>query len=135
MDFQVDDFLYKYVMNNNPQINEQDIVSYKAISSYDLLVEFKNGERILYDTFANAQRYIEYNKELTDEEELYEFKIRLRKIMKHKFIGQTELAKRVGISQAMISKYMKGDSIPNAIMLKKLARALDCSVEDFYYKD
>lgn len=130
----LDNFLYKYVIKNNPQINEQDIVSYKAINSYDLLVEFKNGEKILYDTFANTQRYIEYDKELTDEEELYEFKTQLRKIMKRKFIDQTELAKRVGVSQGMISNYIRGYSVPNAIILKKLAKALNCSVEDFYYK-
>lgn len=135
MNISFDEFLYTYVMNNNPQWKEGDIVRYKAISPYDLLIEFKNGEKIIYDTFLNKWKFTNYeNDNLTDEEELYEFKTRLRNMMKRKFIDQTELAKRVGVSQGMISNYMRGYSIPNAIILKKLAKALDCSVEDFYYK-
>lgn len=135
MDLSLDDFLYEYVINNNQQINEENILRYKAINSYDLLIEYKNGDRIIYDTFANTERYLKYeNDDLTDDEEIYEFKTSLQKIMKRKFVDQTELAKRIGVSQAMISKYVSGDSIPNAIVLKKIAKALNCSIEDFYYK-
>ena len=135
MEISIDEFLYKYVMNNNPQIKEQDILNYKAINPYDLLIEYKDGSKAVFDTFANNWKYIEYeNEELTEEEELYEFKTMLRKMMKRKFINQNDLAKRVGVSQSMISNYMRGYSIPDALMLKKLARALECSTDDFYYK-
>lgn len=136
MDISLDDFLYNYVMNNYPMLREENIKRYIAVNSHDLLIEFNNGEKRLYDTLLNTWRYITYDEgELTDEQELYEFKTLLRKIMQRKFIDQTELARRVGVSQGMISNYMRGYSIPNALMLKKLARALDCSIDDFFYKE
>ena len=40
----ITEYLYKYVMNNNPFINEEDILSYEALNKHDLLITFKNGK-------------------------------------------------------------------------------------------
>ena len=128
-------FVYDYVLNNNPMIKESDIVEYHLLNEYDLLIKFKDGRNIIYDTYMNTSRPVKYTDDnLTDEQEAYEFRINLRKLMKHKRIDQTELAKRVGVSQAMISKYITGQSIPNAMMLNKLAKALYCTTDAFFYK-
>lgn len=50
-------------------------------------------------------------------------------------IGQEQLADMVGTSQTMISRYVGGGVIPSAIVLRKIAKALDCSMDDFFYKD
>ena len=41
----VTDFLYKYIINNNPFINEEDILSYEALNEHDLLITYKNGKK------------------------------------------------------------------------------------------
>jgi transcriptional regulator with XRE-family HTH domain len=38
------------------------------------------------------------------------------------------------ISQSMISHYMTGRALPGYTILKKIANALDCSVDDLYLK-
>lgn len=120
---------------HNPHISRDDIEEAVEVTDYDLLIKYKNGKRVVYDVFRNQYRYIEYdNENLTDQEWVYEFKLRLRNMMRRKHITQAEVAERVGVSQVMISKYVRGESIPDFIMLKKLAKALRCSVEDFYYK-
>ena len=48
---------------------------------------------------------------------------RLMKIMKKQRVSQTELAKLVGVSQGMISQYLKG-SIPRGDLLFKIAEVL-----------
>lgn len=131
----MDDFLYRHVMMNYPYLREEDIEEAIEINEYDLLIKFKNGKKIIFDTFANKEYYITYESEnLTDEEMNYEFRRNLRNMMNRKRISQEELAERVGVSQGMISNYVRGSSIPDSIMLKKIARVLNCSTEDFYYK-
>lgn len=128
-----DKFLYERVMTDYPTIRETDIEYVNKVGEYDLLIKFKDDSAMVYDTFNNISRGVYDIEELPDEIFIKEFSRNLKKVMKQKFINQEELAKRIGVSQAMISKYMTGQSIPNAIMIKKIANALNCSTEDFYY--
>ena len=72
--------------------------------------------------------------DLTDEQELHEFQVNLRNLIRRKFMDQTEFAHRLGITQGMVSKYLTGRSVPDVLMLRKMARVLGCSVNDFFYK-
>lgn len=45
-------------------------------------------------------------------------------------ISQNELAKRAGVSQGAVSRYIKGEITPTEETLKALADALDVSIED-----
>ena len=47
-------------------------------------------------------------------------------------ISQSELAQRVGVSQANISQWEKGSALPRADKLPLLAEALNCKIEDLY---
>lgn len=125
-------FLYNYVMNNNPYLIEDEIEEVRALNSHDLLVKFKNGRQDIFDTFANTSRRIDHDQPLSDEHRRLVFKRRLQSMMNRKWVTQDELAKRIGTSQQMISRYLTGQSIPSAITLKKIAEALDCHTDDFY---
>ena len=135
MDISLDDFLLEYVISNNYGLYKEDIVEYKAVSPYDLVIEFENGERRIYDTFSNTWSYVKYESDdLTDEQELHEFQVNLRTLIRRKFMDQTEFARRLGITQGMVSKYLTGRSVPDVLMLRKMAKVLGCSVNDFFYK-
>lgn len=41
-----------------------------------------------------------------------------------------ELAGRASISMAQVSRYERGVNVPDAISLRALARALECSLDD-----
>lgn len=130
----VTDFLYKYVINNNPFINEEDILSYEALNEHDLLITYRNEKKEIYDTYNNTSRRINQPNlnNMDDSQMRLNFRRRLQTIMNRKWVTQEELAQRINSSQQMISRYLTGQSIPSALTIKKIADALDCNVNDFY---
>ncbi len=50
---------------------------------------------------------------------------RLKELIEKKGISQKELAEKVGCTDAAISHYIKGDRVPRAGVLTKIAIALD----------
>lgn len=130
----INEYLYKYVINNNPFIDEEDILSYEALNKHDLLITFKNGKQEMYDTFNNTSRRVNHidQTKIDDSQMRLNFRRRLQTIMNRKWVTQEELARRINSSQQMVSRYLTGQSIPNALTLKKIADALDCNVNDFY---
>lgn len=51
-------------------------------------------------------------------------------IMKTKGFTQTQLAKKLGVTQALISKWVNGEGVPRTTMLPKIAEALGVSIEE-----
>lgn len=133
MNPEVTDYLYKYVINNNQHIQENEISSYEALNNYDLLITFNNGTKEIFDTFANTSRRVRHIDGTKSDKQLrLDFKRRLQVLMNRKRVNQEELAKYIKSTQPMISRYLTGESIPGAITLKKIADALGCSMDDFY---
>ena len=130
----ITEYLYKYVINNNPFIDEEDILSYEALNKHDLLITFRNGKQEIYDTFSNTSRRVNrIDQTQTDDSQMrLNFRRRLQTIMNRKWVTQEELARRINSSQQMISRYLTGQSVPSALTLKKIADALDCNVNDLY---
>lgn len=60
------------------------------------------------------------------------FGYNLKNIMKNKNVTQEELAKRVDTSQVMISRYVRGETLPSVIVVRKMAKSLGCLIEDFF---
>lgn len=50
-------------------------------------------------------------------------------LRKEKEISQTELANKTGISQVMVGKYERGDASPSIEVAKKIADALEVSLD------
>jgi len=132
MNNEVTQFLYDYVISNNPFIEKENIESYKAINNRDLLINYKNGRKEIYDTFSNTSHYVNRIENGNDSQMRISFRRKLQLIMNRKWVTQEELAKRINSSQQMISRYLTGQSIPSAITIKKIADALDCKVDEFY---
>ena len=55
----------------------------------------------------------------------------LKEFREKKGLSQTELAKRVGLKQTIISQYENGSRRPNLSIAKRLADALEISLDDF----
>lgn len=54
----------------------------------------------------------------------------LKDLRKAKGMTMDELAKASGVSRVSINRYELGDRVPDIIIASKLARALDCKIED-----
>lgn len=130
----MDSFLWQYVMMISPFIKEEDVEEIKELNEWDLLISLKDGRKFLFDRFTGYHKNVYYNNinELTDEQEKREFGYRLRSLMGRKWVTQEQLAEKIHTTQAMISRYMRGETIPSALVLRKLAKALDCSMDDFF---
>lgn len=113
---------------------EANIIEHYEINEWELFVRLKNGDQFIYDSFYNVIKFDSYGHELTDEEEFKEFKRNLKKMMDRRFMTQEELADKIGIDRKTINRYINGKRIPDAIVLRKIAKALNCSVIDFYYR-
>lgn len=56
--------------------------------------------------------------------------MRLQEIMAKEHISQNQLSKRSGVSQSFISAMLAGDKQPTITVAKKLARALDVTLDE-----
>lgn len=54
----------------------------------------------------------------------------LKQILFQRNIKQSQLAKKLGVTQQLVSKWVTGGCQPQIDMLPKLAEALNCSVEE-----
>lgn len=73
---------------------------------------------------------------MTEQEWRKEFARRLRRIAHHnKHYDQRELAEVSGISEVTISYYFNGTRSPRGDNLVKLAKALDCTIDELIMVD
>lgn len=127
----------EYILRVDPRTKKEDITEIREINDWDLLLSFKDGTKVIYDRFTGYHRNVFYDSvhELTDEQEKQEFARRLRTMMKRKYISQEQLAELVGISRIMINKYMNGKALPSILIVRKIAKVLDCSMDDLFYRN
>ena len=128
-------YLHDCLMHINPSIKDDEIEDVKILNDFDILFIFKNGEKILFDSDKKTHRGL-YPDDyvLSDEQRKKEFRDRLRTIMNRKGITQEELANRLGTTQTVISRYINGITVPNYVIVEKIAEILNCSTDDFRYK-
>lgn len=98
-------------------------------------VYLENGDYVDYDTRNETYRYISKDRlrersTITDENCRSVFAKNLHELMRARLISQQELTERSGISQAMLSKYLREKSTPTLTNIKKIAQALDCGIEE-----
>lgn len=98
-------------------------------------VFLRNGDYIDYDERTGTFRYrskgtIIETDDMTEEDSRELFSRNLLDIMRIRGIGQMILAERSGLSQVMISKYISKKATPSWINVKKIARALNCSIDE-----
>ena len=113
-----------------------NVKSYRLdpVIPFELLLEFYDGSVHVFNDMDNSIYTIQGSPDgMTEREWRKEFGRRLRNKMVAKGIGQAELADLVGLSQSTISCYLNGRSIPDVYTADKIARVLDCSIDDLRY--
>ena len=109
-------------------------VNSKDVGNGLLFVELVGGDKYIFDMYDKyIHRLPQDPNNMTDEECRREFGMRLERLMRLKCMTQTELAMKTNISQYLISNYITGKTSPGFYNLDKIARALDCSIDEFRY--
>ena len=112
----------------------EDMIRYESKSSLSLTIETSDGRIWEYNEIGNRLRVIPNDKDLiTEEEYRQELVNALFAMMRRKGINQLELSEMTGISQPQLSRYMTGRNTPSSFVLRKIARALGCSIDELSY--
>ena len=113
----------------------QDVRKYDGTTySNELIVTFKDGSKILYNDFENTVRNLPADSSNMSEKQFRrEFGYRVKRIMLEKGVTQDELSEKTGIAQETLSRYICGKNVPSFYKIDKIAKALDCSVDEFRY--
>lgn len=63
-----------------------------------------------------------------------EFGDRLKRLIHNKGMTQGQFARKLGVTEATLSRYIKGIHIPNALQVEQIANILGCDVNRLYDK-
>lgn len=109
-------------------------ISYKVVNGSELEVKLNDGTALVYSDLDHSVRTILKNEaDMTDYELNREFGLRLQSLLVDRCMSQVELSELTGIQQNAISRYIHGKLCPTYPTLVKMARALNCSLDDFRY--
>ena len=122
----LDDFELYY-----PEI-VKDAVTWYPSGRREITVKLRDGGRVIFDGGSKTFRRISnYDAPMMEEDNWKTgFGRKLGQALCNRCISQSTLSERTGISQTMISRYISGNSIPSAYIIAKLARALECSLNE-----
>lgn len=130
---QVDQDLYRNFEMRFPNIAERVIDIYNGMP-FELVMTLSDGTTMAYfDIDETIRRLPGDGSNMSYNECAVEFGIRLWQIMRIRCMSQKGLAIMTGITESSICNYIRGKIMPNFYNVDKIARALDCSVEDLRY--
>ena len=114
-----------------PQI-AKDVVTWHASGRREITVKLKNGDRVVFNDISKTIRRLPGPDapEMSEDSWKTGFGRKLGYILASSNMSQTTLAIETGISQVMISRYISGNSQPSAYAVTKIARALNCSIDE-----
>lgn len=114
---------------------ENDIFDYRPRGDMGIRVNMTDGSKYDFDIITKAVRKVEDHgmagmDDITDERCRASIAYHLTEYMGLRGFGQHTLAECTGISKGAIYNYINGRATPSATALRKMAQALDCSVND-----
>ena len=113
-----------------PSLYEQGVDWWKS-GPYHITVLLNDNSRVEFDSSENTIRWMTKIDRSTDNDILRkEIGRNIRKFIVNKNMRQQDVADKAGITQAMLSRYINGTSMPGIDKLHNLAAVLGCHVDD-----
>ena len=113
-----------------PDLYDQGVDWWKS-GPYHITVLLNDDSRVEFDSSENTIRWVNKIDRSVDNDILRkEIGRNIRKFIVYKGDRQQDIADKAGITQAMLSRYINGTSMPGIDKLHNLAAALDCHVDD-----
>jgi DNA-binding Xre family transcriptional regulator len=121
----VDQFEHYY-----PYLYEQ-VIDWWPSGRLCITVKLKDGLLFEFDSFENTIRRIQSGDYTKDSETLRkDIGRNLQKLILSRGIPQSDIAAKCGVTEAMISRYIHGTSMPGLDKLYSIADALGCRITD-----
>lgn len=106
-------------------------VEYRPISDFRISVVLNDGSKVIYNRRSDSIISYQTDTEIdTEEKWRIRFGLCLYDMLREKIVTQKELSSLTGITEQTLSRYIRGHITPSAYNLRKIARALDCSIEE-----
>ena len=110
-------------------------VEYRPKTMNSIRVTLDDGSKIDFNPLSDSihfvkQRAISSPEDIRDEDCREAFSVNLTNMMRVKGFRQDLLAERTGLSSGSISKYMNRKATPSITVVKKIARALNCTMDE-----
>lgn len=98
---------------------------------YHITVVLNDGDRVEFDASENTIRWLrEINRSLNNEDFRKEIGRNIRKFIVYRGMRQQDVSEQIGVTDAMLSRYINGTSMPGLDKLYKLANVLNCNITD-----
>lgn len=108
-----------------------DAEDFIQVAFDEIVIRHGDGKVFLYDNTNKTFRRIPSSDEnITEEDFKREFGYKLRKVMYLKNVTQDELSIRTEIPQSVLSRYISGTNMPSFYKVYKIAKALECSMDE-----
>ena len=127
---------YDSVLNqfeiNYPHFFER-AVDWWATGKSSIAIKLDNGEIIDYDRIKNTIIWIRTdNPEVDEETRRKAFGRNLEKRIPLTGMSKGDISEKLGITNAMLSRYLRGNSIPSVDKAYQLARIIGCRVDELF---
>lgn len=113
---------------------QEEVISAREYIHLMLLIETNSRFNYFYDLTKNVLIPIPKDDHDLDKDSFRRiFGVLLRRCLEHSGLTQEELSEKTGIPQPNISDYLYGKHFPSFYQIDKMAKAMNCSVEDLRY--
>ena len=118
-----------------PDLYEQTVDWWKS-GPYHITVLLADNTRAEFDSSDNTVRWVEKIDYSTDNDILRkEIGRNIRKFITYRGMHQQDVSEKAGVTQAMLSRYINGTSMPGIDKLHNIASVLECGIEDLLGSD
>lgn len=114
-----------------PDFYEQT-VDWWASGRTSIGLKLKNGERIDYNSYENNIRWLKSDESIDDEYRRKAFGSNLQKIIPFCGMTKSEIAEKIGVTNAMFSRYLHGTTMPSVDKAYLIAKLVGCTVEELF---
>ena len=114
-----------------PSLYER-VVDWWGSGRMSIAVKLDNEDIYDYDPMDNSIRQVYLGDDMDEEVARKEFGNNLQKMLPFSGMTKSELATKVGVSNVMMARYIQGKSVPSAIVARRIARVLGCTVDELF---
>ena len=105
----------------------------KELNSEEIVIKTIHNNFYIFNESENAILRVPLNEDPDEYIFRRQFGRGVRRMMLNRGLTQSDLSDCMGLSQPQLSGYINGRNLPSAFVLEKLAKALKCNVDDFYF--
>lgn len=107
-------------------------VDWWATGRMSIAIKLNDGVVYDYDPMDDSLRQVAFDVDIDNDVARKIFGNNVQKMLPFSGLTKSELADKAGVSSVMLSKYIRGTSIPSVVIARKIASALGCTIDELF---